>query len=122
MFICTLVNKKLCYIFIIIFFCWSIGENTHLLVSMLVKHLEHRTVLKQPDMQLNIIEVTTCIMNQSRAQNSNAIMGALTDMVKHLRKSMQLPSETVHGEEDIKWNNKYRKLVDECLVQLARKV
>lgn len=122
MFICTLVNKKLCYIFIIFFFCWSIGENTHLLVSMLVKHLEHRTVLKQPDMQLNIIEVTTCLMNQSRAQNSNAIMGALTDMVKHLRKSMQLPSETVHGEEDIKWNNKYRKLVDECLVHLARKV
>lgn len=73
-------------------------------------------------MQLNIIEVATCIMNQSRAQNSNAIMGALTDMVKHLRKSMQLPSETVHGEEEIKWNNKYRKVVDECLVQLARKV
>ncbi|KAJ4754262.1 ARM repeat superfamily protein [Rhynchospora pubera] len=98
------------------------GENTHLLLSMLVKHLEHRTVLKQPDMQLDIIEVTTCLANQSRAQNSIAMMGALTDMVKHLRKSMQLPAESGRGEEEIKWNNRYRKLVDECLIQLARKL
>lgn len=73
-------------------------------------------------MQLDIIEVTTCLTNQSKAQNSTAIMGALTDMVKHLRKSMQVPAETSHGAEEIKRNNRYRKVVDECLVQLARKV
>jgi protein EFR3 len=89
---------------------------------MLVKHLEHRTVLKQPDMQLDIIEVITCLTNQSRAQNSIALMGALTDMVKHLRKSMQLPTDTSLGVEEIKRNDRYRKVVDECLVQLARKV
>jgi protein EFR3 len=87
---------------------------------MLVKHLEHRTVLKQPDMQLDIIEVTTSLTKQSRTQNSMALMGALTDMVKHLHKSMQLPTDASLGAEEIKRNNRYHKVVDECLVQLCR--
>ncbi|KAJ3695782.1 hypothetical protein LUZ60_001159 [Juncus effusus] len=98
------------------------GENAHLLVSMLIKHMEHRTVIKQPDMQLDIIEVTTCLASQSRCQNSMGIIGAIVDLVKHLRKSMQLPSESGLNEDEIKRNNRYRKVVDECLVQLSKKV
>lgn len=83
---------------------------------MLVKHLEHKNVSKQPDMILDIIEVTSRLAENSKAQSSTAIMAAISDMVKHLGKSMQSLSD--EGE----WNNRYQKGIDECLVHLSRKV
>ena len=94
-----------------------------MLLSILVKHLEHKTVLKQPDMQLNIIEVTTCLAAQSKAQSSVAIIGAISDLLRHLRRSMQCTlSKLDLGDDMIKWNNRFQKAVDGCLVQLAKKV
>ncbi|XP_020090634.1 uncharacterized protein LOC109711804 [Ananas comosus] len=99
------------------------GQHMHLLLSILVKHLEHRTVLKQPEMQVDIVDVTTCLAEQSKAQTSVAIISAISDMVRHLRKSMKnsLSSAGV-GDDMIKWNNKFQKSVDDCLVQLSKKV
>ncbi|THU49000.1 hypothetical protein C4D60_Mb06t04950 [Musa balbisiana] len=103
---------------------WSrVWQNTHLLISILVKHLEHKAVLKQPDIQLSIVEVTGCLAEQSKAQASVAIIGAISDMVKHLRKSMHcaLGSENL-GDDIIKWNNNFRAAVDECIIQLSKKI
>lgn len=99
------------------------GQNAHISLSMLVKHLEHKNVLKQPDMILDIIEVTARLAEHSKAQSSTAIMAAISDMVRHLGKSMQsLDSDAGPGDDMVKWNNRYGKAVDECLVQLSRKV
>lgn len=103
---------------------WSLsGQNTHLLISILIKHLEHKAILKQPEMQLSIVEVTATLAEQSKAQASVAIIGAISDLVRHLRKTMHfsLGSEE-HGDEIIKWNDKFRTAVDDCLVQLSKKV
>ncbi|KAK3159271.1 hypothetical protein QOZ80_2AG0148040 [Eleusine coracana subsp. coracana] len=72
------------------------GQNAHILLSMLVKHLEHKNVLKQPDMILDVTEVTARLAEHSKAQSSTALMAAISDMI---------------------W-----KAVDECLVQLSKKV
>ncbi|KAM0823670.1 hypothetical protein ACQ4PT_070716 [Festuca glaucescens] len=98
------------------------GQNTHILLSMLVKHLEHKNVSKLPDMILDIIEVTSRLTEHSKAQSSTAIMSAISDMVRHLGKSMQSLDSDAGAGDDNKWNNRYRKAVDECLVQLSRKV
>ncbi|XP_062220474.1 protein SEMI-ROLLED LEAF 2-like [Phragmites australis] len=99
------------------------GQNTHISLSMLVKHLEHKNVLGQPDMILDIIEVTARLAEHSKAQSSTALMAAISDMVRHLGKSMQsFVSDAGPGDNMVKWNNKYGKAVDECLVQLFRKV
>ncbi|KAF7091444.1 hypothetical protein CFC21_094024 [Triticum aestivum] len=94
------------------------GQNAHILLSMLVKHLEHKNVSNQPDMILDIIEVTAHLAENSKAQSSTAIMAAISDMVKHLGKSMQ--DESLGGEN--KWNDSYQKGVDECIIQMSRKV
>ncbi|KAL6635235.1 hypothetical protein ACP70R_027906 [Stipagrostis hirtigluma subsp. patula] len=99
------------------------GQNAHILLSMLVKHLEHKNVLKQPDMILDIIEVTARLAEHSKAQSSTALMAAISDMVRHLAKSMQsLASDAGSGDNTVKWNSRYGKAVDECLVHLSRKV
>ncbi|XP_074571288.1 protein SEMI-ROLLED LEAF 2-like [Curcuma longa] len=99
------------------------GQNPNLLISILVKHLEHKTVLKQPDLQLNIVEVTVSLAEQSKTQASVAIIGAINDLVKHLRKSMHctLGSKGI-GDDIIKWNDNFHKAVDECIVQLSKKI
>ncbi|AQK90015.1 protein SEMI-ROLLED LEAF 2 isoform X3 [Zea mays] len=99
------------------------GQNAHILLSMLVKHLEHKNVLKQPDMNLDIIEVTSRLAEHSKAQSSIALMSSISDMVRHMGKSMQsLASDAGPGDNMVKWNSRYGKAVDECLVQLSRKV
>ncbi|ONM30438.1 ARM repeat superfamily protein [Zea mays] len=99
------------------------GQNAHILLSMLVKHLEHKNVLKQPDMNLDIIEVTSRLAGHSKAQSSTALMASISDMVRHMGKSMQsLASDAGPGDNMVKWNSRYGKAVDECLVQLSRKV
>ncbi|GMN54746.1 hypothetical protein TIFTF001_023871 [Ficus carica] len=99
------------------------GQNTHVLLSILVKHLDHKTVLKQPNMQLDIVEVTTSLAQQVKVEPSVAIIGAVSDIMRHLRKSVHCSLDDANlGEEVIKWNKSFREAVDKCLVQLSYKV
>lgn len=95
----------------------------HFLLSILVKHLDHKNVLKNPNMQLDIIEVTTRLTRRTKVESSVAIVGAVTDVMRHLRKAIHcsLDDENL-GAEVIKWNRKFRESVDECLVELSYKV
>uniref|UniRef100_A0A0E0NLQ8 Uncharacterized protein n=1 Tax=Oryza rufipogon TaxID=4529 RepID=A0A0E0NLQ8_ORYRU len=85
-------------------------------------HLEHKNVLKQTDKILDIIEVTTRLAEHSKAQSSTALMAAISDMVRHLSKNMQLLVSDVGPGDGMVMNDRYGKATDECLVQLSRKV
>jgi hypothetical protein len=99
----------------------SVGQNMHLMLSLLIKHIEHKTMLKQPDMQLSIVEVAATLAEQSSAIASPATIGAISDLVRHLKRTFHITL----GSKDmelVKWNEKFRKGIDECLVQLSKKV
>jgi hypothetical protein len=50
-------------------------------------------------------------------------MAAISDVVRHMAKSMQsLASDAGPGDNMVKWSNGHGKAIDECLVQLSRKV
>ncbi|KAK0574239.1 hypothetical protein LWI29_020205 [Acer saccharum] len=98
------------------------GQNSHFLLSILIKHLDHKNILKTPNMQLDIVNVSTALARQSKVQLSVAIIGAFSDMMRHLRKSIHCCLDDANlGPEVIEWNRKYRAAVDECLVQLSHK-
>ncbi|KAK2653214.1 hypothetical protein Ddye_013070 [Dipteronia dyeriana] len=99
------------------------GQNTHSLLSILIKHLDHKNVLKQPNMQLDIMEVTTSLAQQAKVEPSVAIIGAVSAVMRHLRKSIHcsLDDENL-GVDVIKWNRNFREAVDKCLVELSSKV
>lgn len=91
------------------------------MTSVLVKHLEHKAILEQPEMQLSIVEVIAALAEQSRAQASAATMVAISDLVRHMKKTLHLAL----GSKDlevVKWNDKLRKAFDECIIQLSKKV
>ncbi|KAF1897601.1 hypothetical protein Lal_00032358 [Lupinus albus] len=99
------------------------GKNTHVLLSMLIKHLDHKTVLKEPNMQLDVVEVTTSLAQYAKVQPSVSIIGALSDVMRHLRKSIHCSIDNSNLSNDvIDWNKNFREAVDKCLVQLSNKV
>ncbi|CAA2988360.1 Hypothetical predicted protein [Olea europaea subsp. europaea] len=99
------------------------GQNAHFLLSILVKHLDHRNVLKWPDMQLDIVEVATSLAQLTKVQSSASIVSTVSDVMRHLRKSIHCCLDDSNlGEELIKWNRKFYEAVDECLTELSTKV
>ncbi|XXG64153.1 hypothetical protein AAC387_Pa05g2182 [Persea americana] len=99
------------------------GQSTHLMLSILIKRLDHKSVVKKPEMQLDIVEVTTSLSQHSKAPPSVSIVGAISDLMKHLRKSIHCSLDVANlGAEIVKRNKKFRAAVDECLVQLSKRV
>lgn len=99
------------------------GQNRHFILSILIKHLDHKNVLKNPNMQLDIVDVATSLTREAKVQSSVAVIGALSDMMRHLRKSIHCSLDDSNlGAEVIEWNRNFRAAVDECLVQLTHKV
>ncbi|GFZ02679.1 Uncharacterized protein Acr_15g0012870 [Actinidia rufa] len=100
----------------------SSGQNTHFLLSTLIKHLDHKNVLKNPNMQVHIIDIAACLAQATKIQPSVTILGAYSDMMRHLRKSIHCSLDDSNlGSEVIEWNRKFGAAVDQCLVQLSRK-
>ena len=99
------------------------GEITHFLLSVLVKHLDHKNVLKRPNMQLDILEIATSLARETQIKASVAIVGAINDMIRHLRRSIHHSlTDAKLGADVIKWNKTFHEAVDECLVELSSKV
>ncbi|KAG0479514.1 hypothetical protein HPP92_010372 [Vanilla planifolia] len=98
------------------------GQNTHLLISILVKHLDHKSIKKQPDMQLKIVEVISKLAEHSKAQTSVAMIGAITDLVRHMRKTMQGALGNQDSGCDLEWSKKFHNALDNCLVHSSKKV
>ncbi|GFP92232.1 protein efr3 homolog b [Phtheirospermum japonicum] len=99
------------------------GQNTHFLLSILVKHLDHKNVVKQPEMQLDIVEVVTGLAKLTKVQSSVAIVSAVSDIMRHLRKCIHNSLDDANlGDDLIKTNRKFRDAVDECLTELSSKV
>lgn len=105
------------------FFFSFAGQNTHCLLAILIKHLDHKNVLKQPNMQLDIVNVTTSLAEHTTDKPSVAMIGAVSDIMRHFRKSIHCSLDDADlGADIIKWNRDFREAVDKCLVQLASKV
>lgn len=99
------------------------GHNTHFLLSTLIKHLDHKNVLKTPNMQIGIVQVAMSLARVTKTQPSVQIVGAFSDMMRHLRKCIHCTlDDSELGDEVIRRNRKLYAVIDDCLVQLSYKV
>ncbi|XP_076942808.1 protein SEMI-ROLLED LEAF 2-like [Bidens hawaiensis] len=98
-------------------------DKPHLLLSVLVKHLDHKDVVKQPVMQMHIANVATQLSQYVKQQVSGAIVGAISDLMKHLRKCMQNLSEPLSPRPGS--DSSYMDLqcaLENCISSLSHKV
>ncbi|KAL7176901.1 hypothetical protein ACSBR2_030271 [Camellia fascicularis] len=99
------------------------GINSHLLLSILAKHLDHKNIVKQPIKQIRIVNVTTQLAQNAKLEASVAIIGAITELMKQLRKCMQCSAEASSpSDSSDKWNTDLQSALEKCILQLANKV
>ncbi|CAK8575824.1 unnamed protein product [Lathyrus sativus] len=99
------------------------GHNSYLLLSILVKHLDHKNVSKQPILQINITNTTTQLAQNVKQHASVAIIGAISDLIKHLRKCLQnLATASSIGNDEYKLNTELQSALEICILQLSNKV
>ncbi|XP_071732443.1 protein SEMI-ROLLED LEAF 2 [Rutidosis leptorrhynchoides] len=98
-------------------------DKSHLLLSILIKHLDHKDVIKQPVMQMHIVNVATQLSEHVKQNGSVAFVGAITDLIKHLRKCLQNFSEPTspRGGSDSCYLDLQRAL-ENCISKLSHKV
>ncbi|KAG8481273.1 hypothetical protein CXB51_026112 [Gossypium anomalum] len=99
------------------------GEKSDQLLAILVKHMEHKNVAKQPHIQVNIVNVITQLAQNAKLQPSMAIIGTIADLMKHLRKCLQNSAELSSSGGDIdKYNTDLLLALEKCISQLSNKV
>lgn len=99
------------------------GQHGHLLLSFTIKHIDHKSIAKQPVKQISIVKVASHLARHAKLKASVTIASAISELIKHLRKCMHLALEAsnVHAD-DGKWNGALHVALEECLVQLTEKV
>lgn len=99
------------------------GENSHLLLCNLVKHLDHKSVAKQPLAQTNIVDIATKLAQNAKLLASVAIIGTINDLIKHLRKCLQNSVElSSSGDGMAKTNADLQYSLENCISWLSKKV
>ncbi|MCD9646663.1 hypothetical protein HAX54_036689 [Datura stramonium] len=98
------------------------GENSHLLLSILVKHLDHKNIVKQPDIQISIVNVVTNLVENAKEQASATIVGVISDLIKYLRKCMQNSTEASSPKDGLNnSNSNLQSALEKCILQLSKK-
>lgn len=93
------------------------------MLSILVKHLDHKNVAKQPILQIDIINITTQVAQNVKQQASVAVIGAISDLIKHLRRCLQNSAEATDiGNDAHTLNTKLQSSIETCILQLSNKV
>ncbi|KAG7596001.1 Armadillo-type fold [Arabidopsis suecica] len=98
------------------------GENCHVLVSSLIKHLDHKNVIKQQGLQINMVNVATCLALHAKQQASGAMTAVIADLIKHLRKCLQNAAESDVSVDKTKQNSDLQHALENCIAELSNKV
>ena len=93
-----------------------------MLVSSLIKHLDHKNVMKQQGVQVNMVNVATCLVLHAKQQASGALTAVIADLIKHLRKCLQNAAESDLSADETKQNYEMQHALENCIAELSNKV
>ncbi|KAJ1703700.1 hypothetical protein LUZ63_003479 [Rhynchospora breviuscula] len=99
----------------------SSGQSSHLLLSITIKHLDHKSVAKRPLLQVSILKVANKLAQQVKLLASVHIISAIGDLVRHMRKCMQCAIEASEDNDSMP-NSALHSALEACLLRLTKKV
>ncbi|KAF3493963.1 hypothetical protein DY000_02051970 [Brassica cretica] len=98
------------------------GGSCHVLVSSLIKHLDHKNVTKQQGIQVNMVKVATCLVVHAKQGASGATTAVIAELIKHLRKCLQNAAESDLSANETKQNSELQHALENCIAELSKKV
>ncbi|XP_071697859.1 protein SEMI-ROLLED LEAF 2-like [Rutidosis leptorrhynchoides] len=94
-------------------------ENKQLILASVVHHLDHKNVSHDPELKSYVIQTTTYLARQVRSEVPLKDIGYVSDLCRHLRKSLQASVESV-GEHEFRLNTLLQSSIEDCLLEIAK--
>ncbi|KAJ4845917.1 hypothetical protein Tsubulata_045624 [Turnera subulata] len=93
--------------------------HQQLVLAAVIRHLDHKNVVHDPQLKSNVILVAASLARQIRLGAVLAEVGYVSDLCRHLRKSLQSTVESV-GEQERNLNVALQNAIQECLLEIAK--
>jgi hypothetical protein len=91
-----------------------------LVLSTVIRHLDHKNVVNNPQMKADIIQSATSLVCQLRSRCVIAEMGVVSDLCRHLRKCLEAIGQNGSGIEESNWNESLQNSVEDCLLEIVK--
>lgn len=94
-------------------------ENQQLILASIVHHLDHKNISHDPELKSYVIQTTTNLARQIRSEIALKDIGYVSDLCRHLRKSLQATVESV-GEQEFNLNALLQSSIEDCLFEIGK--
>lgn len=95
--------------------------NQKLILAYVIRHLDHKNISHDPQLKSYVVQVASALASQIRSGAVLAEIGFVSDLCRHLRKSLQATAESV-GEQESNINIMLQNSIEDCLLEIARGV
>lgn len=92
-----------------------------MILAAVIRHLDHKNVAHDPQTKSYVIQVATALVHQVRSGAILAEIGFVSDLCRHLRKSLQATVESA-GQQELDLNISLQNSIEDCLLEIARGV
>ncbi|CAL1393230.1 unnamed protein product [Linum trigynum] len=100
------------------YFLESSGHQQSVL-SAVIRHLDHKNVVHDPQLKSNVVQVAAGLARQIRSVTVLAEVGFVSDLCRHLRKSLQASAEPI-GDQELNLNASLQNSIEDCLLEIAK--
>ncbi|XP_031385287.1 protein SEMI-ROLLED LEAF 2 isoform X2 [Punica granatum] len=90
-------------------------------LAAVIRHLDHKNVSHDPRLKSSVVKVATALVRQIRLRTVLAEIGFVSDLCRHLRKSLQATVESV-GDQELNLNTSLQNTIEDCLLEIAKGV
>ncbi|GJT60658.1 protein EFR3 homolog A isoform X1 [Tanacetum coccineum] len=98
-----------------------LSDMAYFVESPVVHHLDHKNISHDPELKSYVIQTTTALAQQVRSEVALKDIGYVSDLCRHLRKSLQATVESV-GELELSLNTSLQSSIEDCLLEIAKGV
>ncbi|KAF3791178.1 EFR3-like protein, partial [Nymphaea thermarum] len=95
--------------------------NDQLILAAIIRHLDHKNVAHDLRVKSSIIQIVTALAQQFRSRALVAEAGVVSDLCRHLRKSLQATDESV-GLEESNANLSLQSSIEDCLLEISKRI
>lgn len=92
-----------------------------MLLSALVRHLDHKSIAHHTQKKTDIVRIVAILARQTRPKATLNEVSVISDLCKHLRKSIQATMEAV-DQQEINSNMSFKSYIEECLLEFVKRV
>lgn len=97
----------------------ELPENQQIILNGIIRHMDHKNVSHDPVVKSCVVQVAANVARQIRSGGTLSDVGCVSDLLRHLRKSLQSIAGPT-GEQEINLNIHLQNSIESCLLEIAK--